>query len=596
MQGVLNISQVLGVSKTSGMLLDTSNPFLWTGHELVILDEDHSNVHIFTRHHGTTTSNSSRQIPELLSIEHVLSIPVYQYAQVSLIPTMEKDIMSISLLINESMLAVIDRCGGLIRLYTEETIGYAFAEVRCVLRLAETRYVIFTATDAIELDLEENTSQEYVDGGNIQTLHMSDDLASHVNGPVLNINLKYSYGPTHLYLLATISTDIYLLKIYDLKTRKMVCQIYFYERVISLQELPRTGDNAGKIIITDTGKIYLVRLQGDSFVCFNVLLKGYNLIQNIEKLIVLPQYAAVETETRIQYLYSITWGLDTILFNNLLWTDDTSMAPSLKQDTMRTTISSKSNVEVNDIMQLINSLYSVPTLTPAQGSFTSESNADTAMSPSRLPSVKGVPLTSSKPPFSSAGGGIPSGAPSIQSIRNYQSTRDRPLLKSLALHACNNTNVLLFILDDGFILSPLPGPDTSNLGFIVREETEVIFSEVLSILIGYEMPLNAIINATVLKTSNYGFIFQLLNFSTGSSFEYPFTSTNLGKILQESNCKQPIFRSYGVFSVNDYIVTWLLADNVCFGFYLSFKTRSCLTAEFQLEGDAYFSYPLVRPL
>lgn len=593
MQGPLNISQVLDTSKTSVMLLDTSNPFLWTGRELVILDDDHSNIHIFTSVRDATASNSSRQAPghpELLSIEHVLSIPVYQYAQVSLVPTMEKDVESVSLLINESMLAVVDRCGGLLRLYTEETVGHAFAEIRCILRLAETRYVIFTATDAIELDLEENTSQDYIDGGSAQILHVPDDPALHVSGPVLNINLKYSYGPTHLYLLAMVSTDIYLLKIYELKTRRMVCQIYFYERVVSLQELPGAGSNAGKIVVADTGKIYIVRLRGDSFVCSNAILKGYNLTQNIEKLVVLPQYAAVETETRMQYLYSITWESDTLIFNNLLWSDDTSLAPLINQDGIGSTAQSKSKVGVNDILQLINSLYSTSSTAPLQSSFASESAVDMAMSPCAVSSEKRTLSTSSKVPFGTAGAGVLSSAPSMQSVRS------RPLLKNLAVHVCNNTNALLFILDDGFILSPLPEPGDSGLGFIVREETEVIFSEVLSALIGYEMPLNAILNATVLKTSNYSFVFRFLNFSTGSSFEFPFTSTNLAKILQESDRTQPVFKSYGVFSVDDYIVTWLLAGNVCFGFYLSFKTRICLTTELQLEGDVYFSYPLVRPL
>ena len=561
----------------------------------MILDDDHSNIHIFACPRDSRLPNSSHQVPEsteLLSIEHVLSIPVYQYAQVSLIPTIEKDIASISLLINESMLIVVDRCGGLLRLYTEDTVGYAFAEVRNILRLTETHYILFTATDVVDLDLGAHVSHVYADVGNVQVLHMCSDPATSIDGPVLNINLKYVYGPVHLYLLAMVSNDIYILKIYSLETRRLICQIYFYERVVSLQELP----GAGHIVITDIGKIYQVHLYDNKFLCSNVVLKNFNLTQNIEKFLVLSQYAAIETETRFQYLYSVTWEPGVLTFTHLLWSDDASLASSMNIENTDTINQSKNKFSIQGLFSRIAALYSTPDAAAQQTPAISEFNTDTAISPSVISSTKRVLNTSYKASFGPKSTGVLSDTLSLQSTRSYQSTCDHTILKNLAIQTSNNTNVLLFILNDGFILSSLSEASSNGSGFIIREEAKVIFSEVLSALIGHDMPLNAILNVTILKDSNYGFVFRLQNFSTGSSFEFPFISTNLVRILHEADHKQPIFRAYSVFSVDDYIVTWLLASNVCFGFYLSFRTRICLTAEFHLEGDVYFSYPLVRLL
>ncbi|EFO61402.1 Hypothetical protein GLP15_4482 [Giardia lamblia P15] len=577
------------------MLLDTSNPFLWTGCELAILDDDHSNIHVFACPRDVDLPNSSYQAPrplELLSIEHILSIPVYQYAQVSLVPTVEKDIASISLLINESMLIVVDRCGGLLRLYAEEHIGYAFAEICSILRLTETRYLLFTTNDIVDLDLESHTSQVYVDVGSSQILHMSDDPMPFINGPALNINPKYVYGPKHLHVLVMVSSDIYLLKIYDINTRRLICQIYFYERIVSLQELP----GAGNIVVTDTGKIYQVHFHDDVVACSGVALKGFDPTQNIEKFLVLPHYAAVETETRMQYLYSITWEQGVLTFNHLLWSDDASLAPSAIQERFGSVSQSRDNSGAVDLLSLIASLCPVPRMTIQQTSLVSESNTDTAMSPSVLSSTRRVLSAPCKASPDTPNSGVLGGTPTLQVVSDHKPACARLLLKSLVIHVSNNTNALLFVLDGGFVLSPLTGPTSGGASFIIREESGVIFSEVLSALIGREMPLNAILNVTVFKASSYGFVFRLLNLSTGSSFDFPFTSTSLARLTQGSSREQPVFRAYSVFSVEDYIVTWLLAGSVCFGFYLSFKTRTCLTAELQLEGEAYFSYPLVRPL
>lgn len=567
------------------MLLDTSNSFLWTGCELAILDDDHSNIHVFACPYNANLPNSSYHAskpPELLSIEHILSIPVYQYAQVSLVPTVEKDIPSISLLINESMLIVVDRCGGLLRLYAEENVGCAFAEICNILRLTETRYLLFTTKDIVDLDLELHAPQAYVDVGSSQVIHMSDDPASFINGPALNINPKYVYGPKHLHVLVMVSSDIYLLKIYDISTRRLVCQIYFYERIISLQELPGTG----YLVVGDTGKIYQVHFYNDAFVCSSVALKGLDLTQNIEKFLVLPHYVAVETETRMQYLYSIVWEQGVLIFDRLLWSDDASLALSAIQE----------KPGASDLLSLIATMYHASNMVTQQASPPSESNTEVALSPSALSSMKQTLSTSCQAPFDTPSAGVLGGAPALRAVHNHQPAYAHSLLKNLVIHVSNNTNVLLLVLDGGFVLSPLTEPTSSGASFIIREESEVIFSEVLSAMIGHEMPLNAILNVTVLKASSYGFVFRLLNLSTGSSFDFPFTSTSLARLVQGSSGEQPAFRAYSVFSVEDYIVTWLLIGSVCFGFYLSFKTRTCLTAEFQLEGEAYFSYPLVRPL